>query len=110
MSVHQTREHFMRKYGEIVDNQLVGRDLTEVYWSPGNGESFLSLVEKLTGSPLTADAWVAKLNTPVPALLKTEKQAYDEVYLALQSKEGGTTFDSCAFPCRTGDQEGHSSD
>jgi hypothetical protein len=31
---------------------------------PGNGASFLSLVEKLTGQPLTANAWVKELQTP----------------------------------------------
>lgn len=39
----------------------VGKDLTEGYWQPGNSEPFLGLVEKLTGSPLSADAWVASL-------------------------------------------------
>ena len=50
MSVHQTRAHFMQKYGNIVDNPQIGKDLTEVYWLPGNGEGFLALVEKLTVS------------------------------------------------------------
>jgi hypothetical protein len=36
MSVHQTREHFLKKYGRIVDEERVGRDLAEVYWKPGN--------------------------------------------------------------------------
>ena len=31
---------------------------------PGNGASFLSLVEKLTGEPLTANAWVKELQEP----------------------------------------------
>ena len=57
--MHQTRAHFFKKYGYIVDNPNVGRDLTEMYWRPGNGASFLDLVEGLTGSPLTGDAWVS---------------------------------------------------
>lgn len=126
MSVQQTRAHFLRKYGALVDRpevgaraytpcatashvrpdfksrvelgvlgnasshhnlvqqlikQLtmletvadgllsllgqVGRDLAEVYWRPGNTEPFLGLVERLTGAPLSADAWVAQLQRPL---------------------------------------------
>jgi hypothetical protein len=60
----QTRDYFKRKYGRLADNPEVGRELTEVYWRPGNGASFLELVEKLTGAPLAADAWVAALELP----------------------------------------------
>lgn len=65
MSVQQTRAHFLRKYGSLVDRPEIGRDLTEVYWRPGNTEPFLELVERLTGSALSADAWVAHLQRPV---------------------------------------------
>ena len=50
MAVWQTRQHFLEKYHCIVDNPQVGKDLTEVYWQPGNGEAFLDLVKKLTGT------------------------------------------------------------
>lgn len=43
----------------------MGRDLAEVYWRPGNTEPFLGLVERLTGAPLSADAWVAQLQQPL---------------------------------------------
>ena len=58
MSVHQTREYFLTKFGKITDNEHVGEELREVYWKPGNSESFMDLVRKLTGKPLAADAWV----------------------------------------------------
>jgi len=76
MSVHQTRAHFFKKYGYIVDNPNVGRDLTEMYWRPGNGASFLDLVENLTGSPLTGDAWVAVLRQSPEELVRLEKEEY----------------------------------
>ncbi len=76
MSVHQTREHFLQKYGRIVDNERVGNDLTESYWLPGNGKPFLSLVQNLTGKPLSGDAWVKDLSTPVATVLKEEEAAY----------------------------------
>jgi hypothetical protein len=41
MSVHQTRAFFKSKYGNLVDNPSIGKDLAEVYWKPGNSEMFL---------------------------------------------------------------------
>uniref|UniRef100_A0A0G4GAJ1 Peptidase M3A/M3B catalytic domain-containing protein n=1 Tax=Chromera velia CCMP2878 TaxID=1169474 RepID=A0A0G4GAJ1_9ALVE len=77
MSVHQTREYFKKVLkGDIVDNKEVGKQLTEVYWRPGNSSMFLDLVEKLTGSPLKADAWVKELNTPTEDMVKEEAEEY----------------------------------
>lgn len=58
MAVRQTREYFLSKYGYISDNPNIGPELAEGYWKPGNSESFMSLVEKLTGKPFSADALV----------------------------------------------------
>lgn len=55
----------------------IGSDLTNVYWQPGNGSMFLDLVQQLTGKPLAADAWVAKLQLPTEQLLAKQKQDYD---------------------------------
>eukprot|EP01063_Lacrimia_lanifica_P016002 TRINITY_DN22630_c0_g1_i1.p1 TRINITY_DN22630_c0_g1~~TRINITY_DN22630_c0_g1_i1.p1 ORF type:complete len:633 (+),score=226.34 TRINITY_DN22630_c0_g1_i1:33-1931(+) len=76
MSVYQTRNHFLQKYGHIVDNEQVGKDLAEVYWRPGNSENFLALVEKMTGKPLTADAMVEDLKQDVEDRLAGEKKDY----------------------------------
>jgi hypothetical protein len=77
MAVHQTREFFHARDGYIVDNPTVGPTLRESYWRPGNSEPFLGLVEKLTGKPLTGDAWVAMLKQDVGSLLAEEKVAYE---------------------------------
>lgn len=77
MSVHQTRAHFEKKYGYIVDNPAVGKDLAEVYWKPGNSAMFLDLVKELTGEPLTSAAWVASLQRTVEETCVSEKAAYD---------------------------------
>ncbi len=76
--MHQTRDHFLRKYGTIVDNPRVGADLAAVYWAPGNSEAFRDLVERLTGRPLSADAWVADLQSDLDACLVEERKAYDD--------------------------------
>jgi hypothetical protein len=55
----------------------VGRDLTSVYWEPGNGAAFLDLVQQLTSKPLSADAWVARLRLDTEAVLAREKGDYE---------------------------------
>lgn len=35
MAVHQTRAYFQAKYGRIVDEPHVGRELADVYWVGG---------------------------------------------------------------------------
>eukprot|EP00878_Enallax_costatus_P001069 GHUV01001206.1.p1 GENE.GHUV01001206.1~~GHUV01001206.1.p1 ORF type:complete len:671 (+),score=225.42 GHUV01001206.1:78-2090(+) len=93
MSVHQTRDHFLEKYCAIVDNPQVGADLTSVYWRPGNWAMFLDLVQQLTGKPLVADAWVAKLKVPTDDLLAKEKQEYEAAVKAGPKSEPGSEFD-----------------
>jgi len=77
MSVHQTRAHFLKDGGKIVDNPNVGKTLSKEYWAPGNSELFLDLVANLTGEPLTGKAWISALEEPLEALLASEKVEYD---------------------------------
>lgn len=88
MSVHQTRAHFLSTYGFIVDNPKVGADLASVYWHPGNSVPFLELVQKLTGAPLTGDAWVKVLREDVASVLKSEQADYEAAVKAVEA-EGG---------------------
>ncbi|KAI3435664.1 hypothetical protein D9Q98_001722 [Chlorella vulgaris] len=82
MAVHQNRAAFMAKYGAVVDEPRVGRDMAEVYWAPGNGEAFLDLVQKLTGAPLSSAAWVKDLQTPLKQKLEEEEEAYRKAVAA----------------------------
>ncbi len=82
MAVHQTRAHFFGKYGRIVDDPRIGADLASSYWRPGNGASFLSLVEGLTGAPLAGDAWVAHLQTELESLVASERSDYEAALAA----------------------------
>lgn len=56
----------------------VGKDLEEAYWRPGNGAAFLDLVHQLTGEPLSADAWVNKLQESVSSVVQQEEQDYQQ--------------------------------
>ncbi|KAL4458233.1 hypothetical protein ABPG75_013098 [Micractinium tetrahymenae] len=82
MAVHQTRAAFKAKYGRLVDEPRIGTDLAEGYWAPGNGESYLKLVENATGGPLSADAWVKQLQTPLKERLEEEKKEYEAAVAA----------------------------
>ena len=93
MAVHQTREHFLRKYGTIVDNPQIGADLCAAYWKPGNSEAFRVLVHRLTGKPLAADAWVADLEADLGATLAEERKAYDEARATGPKFAAGTDVD-----------------
>jgi|UniRef100_A0A7S0KAV3 hypothetical protein len=83
MAVHQTREYFFRTEGYIVDNPKVGPTLIDQYWNPGSGKpGFLKIVENLTGSPLSHDAWVKELGEETEHLVASEKRAYEKAVKA----------------------------
>ncbi|GFR51274.1 hypothetical protein Agub_g13582 [Astrephomene gubernaculifera] len=93
MAVRQSRAHFKSKYGNIVDNPSIGKDLTEVYWRPGNGAPFLDLVSQLTGRQLAADDWVHELQRPVEEVLREEEEAYKAAVAAGPAIPPGQPFD-----------------
>jgi hypothetical protein len=75
MAVAQTRAHFQRRYGHILDNPRVGADLTETYWKPGNAVTFLEYVRRLTGRPVSADDLVARANRSVEEVVQEAAEA-----------------------------------
>jgi len=93
LSVQQTRAHFLKTYGTIVDNPKVGADLASVYWAPGNSEAFMDLVEKLTGKPLAADDWVGRLGETAQQVLADEKKDYDAAVAVGPKFLPGSTVD-----------------
>lgn len=60
----------------------VGKELSEVYWQPGNAAPFLGLVKQLTGAELSATAWVEVLQEPLEQMLEEERAAYEEAVAA----------------------------
>ena len=61
LAVAQTRAHFMKKYGAIVNNPQIGADLEREYWAPGNTKTFFAKVKSMTGEAFSADAKIAEL-------------------------------------------------
>jgi len=93
MGVHQTREFFLKRDKVLTDNAKVGPTLTEAYWKPGNSEPFLSLVENLTGDPLTGETWVNELKQSVEDVLKEEMAAYDAKRAECADNSSGNDID-----------------
>jgi len=55
----------------------VGPELLEHYWKAGASRSFLSLVENLTGEPLSAEPWLKELSLSSDEVVAREKAKYD---------------------------------
>ncbi|MBC7693576.1 MAG: peptidase M3 [Methylotenera sp.] len=62
MAVYQTRSHFLKKYGYLTNNEKIGEELAESYWSPGNRISHGESVQRLTGQFLNGDALAVSCN------------------------------------------------
>jgi hypothetical protein len=76
-----------------VDNPVVGQRLADIYWAPGNSEAFLDLVHKMTGLPLTGEAWVSDLNQSVEDKLAEEKHEYEMGLKASAGEQLSDTVD-----------------
>lgn len=78
MAVHQTRRALRRMLGvhDLTDRPEVGALLSGGYWKPGNTVPYLTMVERVTGEPLSAEAWVDELETPLEEVIAQEKADY----------------------------------
>jgi oligoendopeptidase F len=93
MSVHQTRSHFLKTYGSIVDNPKIGDDLANYYWKAGSSEIFLDLVQNLTGKPLTCDAWINMLTLSTEEVVASERAEYEEAIKKGPTFKAGSSVD-----------------
>ena len=57
LALHQWRKYFYDKYGYIVDNPNVGREMTEV-WKLGSAKMFPEFVRISTGKDLSPEAFL----------------------------------------------------
>ena len=69
LALTQWREYFYDKYGYIVDNKKVGREMTRV-WSLGASITFRELVKLATGKNLSPNAFIKGVTRSLPALFK----------------------------------------
>jgi len=72
LALHQWRRYFYKKYGYIVDNPKVGKEMREI-WKLGAGKTFKEFVIMATGKRLSADAFLNAINLPLEETLKKAK-------------------------------------
>ncbi|MFN8177127.1 MAG: M3 family metallopeptidase [bacterium] len=85
MAVAATRAHFHAKYGRLVDNPAIGRDLAEIYWRPGNSRPFLELIAEMTGRPFSADALAEEVSRPTDEVVRRARKAAEAAQSAPES-------------------------
>ena len=72
LALSQWRAYFYKKYGYIVDNPNVGKEMTKV-WKLGSSKTFPEFVKIATGKPLAAKAFVENVTMPVPKRIALAK-------------------------------------
>lgn len=78
MAVFQNRRAWRRMLGthDLADRPEIGAMMSAGYWKDGNTVPYLKMVERVTGEPLSAEAWVEELEQPLEEVLKLEKADY----------------------------------
>ncbi len=73
LALEQWREYFYKKYGYIVDNPAVGKEM-EAVWKFGGAKTFDEFVVLATGKKLSADALLKNITAPVSAVVADAKK------------------------------------
>jgi len=76
LGLHQWREYFYKKYGYIVDNKSVGKEMKKV-WSLASAKSFPELLHEATGQKLSEKAFVKDV-TRSPKKMLNDAQKHIE--------------------------------
>lgn len=72
LAVQQWRAYFYKKYGYIVDNPQIGKEMKAV-WKLGASKTFKECVIRATGKPLSPNAWLKESTRPLASLLRESK-------------------------------------
>jgi hypothetical protein len=72
LAVHQWREYFYKKYGYIVDNPNIYKEMVKV-WKLGSGKTFKEFVVMATGKEPSADAFIRNVMLSTDEVLKNAK-------------------------------------
>ncbi|MCC7004464.1 hypothetical protein IT397_00895 [Candidatus Nomurabacteria bacterium] len=78
LSLSQWREYFYKKYGYIVDNPNIGKEMLKV-WKLASTKTFPDFVKMATGKSLTADAFIKSAMMSKEDKLKLAKQRIEKL-------------------------------
>lgn len=73
LQVHQLREYFYKKYGYIVDNPRVGKEIKKV-WKLGASRSSNEFIKIVTGKKISPDAYIRSVMMSNEEKVKLAKQ------------------------------------
>jgi len=72
IALNQWREYFYKKYGYIVDNPQVGKEMKKV-WQLGSSKDFKDCVKIATGKKLSSSALIKEITLPTDKVIKRAK-------------------------------------
>ncbi len=78
LTVSQWRQYFFKKFGYIVDNPKVGREMTKI-WSYASLYPAKKLVKMATGKFLSADAFIRDVTAPLETILTNAKKKIERL-------------------------------
>lgn len=73
LALSQWRKYFYKKYGYIVDNPKIGKEMEKV-WKLGSLKTFNEFVVLITGKKLKPDAYLENATASISHVLKTAKE------------------------------------
>ncbi len=78
LALQQWRKYFYDKYGYIVDNPEVGREMTAV-WELASSKNFAEFVKLATGEDLSPKAFLEDANMSIENYLETTRKRIDKL-------------------------------
>lgn len=78
LALAQWREYFYNKYGYIVDNKNVGKEMMNV-WKLGSSRAFPECVKIATGKKLSSAAFVKNVTMKVPQRIAVAKERVEKM-------------------------------
>ena len=73
LALSQWRKYFFKKYGYIVDNPKVGKEMEKV-WKLGSLKTFNEFVKIITGEKLKPTAYLEHVTASIPQILKSAQE------------------------------------
>ncbi len=78
LALTQWRKYFFKKYGYVVDNPNVGREITRV-WKLGAAKSFGDFVKMATGKKLSVDAFISSVTRSEKEVISDAKKKIEKL-------------------------------
>lgn len=88
VALYQWREYFYKKYGFIVDNPKVGREMQDA-WAWGAKYDFMTSIKKVTGKKLSAKAIIKQLTKSPKATINETKRLLNKKHPTLKNTDNG---------------------